>query len=90
MRITDTVYNDVTIEAYNAHEKHGTNSMYYRYATEDRRLAILTEEVGEVAHEINEGKLNNRPAVKSLLRAELVQVAAMALTWIQALDDHVN
>ena len=91
MRITDKTLNDVTAEAVRADEKHGSNSMYYRYATDDRRLTILTEEVGEVAREINEKTLDrNRVDYKVNLRSELVQVAAMAVTWIQALDDYKN
>lgn len=46
---------------------------------ESLRMAILTEEVGEVAKEI----LENRD--KDALRDELIQVAAVCLRWIERL-----
>lgn len=44
------------------------------------RLPILLEEVGEVAHALNEGK----PVAE--LRRELVHTAAVAVAWIEALE----
>lgn len=49
-----------------------------------RRLAILTEEVGEVAKEFNEAEHDGRPVDLARLRKELVQVAAMAGAWADA------
>ena len=43
------------------------------------RLAVLTEEVGEVAKGIQEKDITN-------LRYELIQVAAVAVRWIEAID----
>jgi hypothetical protein len=43
------------------------------------RLTVLVEEVGEVARAVLEGDTAS-------LRAELVQVAAVAVAWIEALD----
>jgi hypothetical protein len=43
------------------------------------KMAVLTEEVGEVARAL----LDRKPAD---LRAELVQVAAVAVAWVEALD----
>jgi NTP pyrophosphatase (non-canonical NTP hydrolase) len=43
----------------------------------DRKLAVLVEEVGEVGRALIEG---------DGLRAELVQVAAVAVAWIESLD----
>lgn len=50
----------------------------------DRRLSILVEEVGEVAR----ASLGNAGAVQDGgdLRKELVQVAAITLAWIEGLD----
>lgn len=45
------------------------------------KLAILTEEVGEVARAMCDG---------TALRGELVQVAAMALSWAQSLEDEIR
>jgi hypothetical protein len=47
------------------------------------RLSILAEEVGEVAKEVNE---LSEPGAQQRLREELVQVAAVAVAWIQVLD----
>lgn len=50
------------------------------------RLAVLTEEVGEVAREVLE--LQNLVEEKGdvdRLRTELVQVAAIAVAWVEAL-----
>mgnify|MGYP001616241009 CR=1 FL=1 len=41
-------------------------------------LAILVEEVGEVANDINERSKK--------LREELIQVAAVACCWVEAID----
>lgn len=56
------------------------------------RLAVLTEEVGEVAHELNEqiGKPARRQAhfdSQARLRDELIQVAAVCVAWLEAIDD---
>lgn len=45
---------------------------------DDRRYVVLGEEFGEVA----KAMLENDPG----LRAELIQVAAVAVTWVEALD----
>jgi NTP pyrophosphatase (non-canonical NTP hydrolase) len=47
---------------------------------EHLRLAVLTEEVGEVAKELIEGEN------KVNLRTELIQVAAVAIRWIEYLE----
>jgi len=47
-------------------------------------LAILTEEVGEVAKEIAEGRI--APFDGAAYRAELVQVAAVAVAMVEAYD----
>jgi NTP pyrophosphatase (non-canonical NTP hydrolase) len=54
------------------------------------RLAMLAEEVGEVAKETlgqAEGKLaHDNDVDRASLRKELIQVAAVAVAWIEALD----
>lgn len=44
------------------------------------KLAVLMEEVGEVAHEVNE----NTPSPADL-KEELIQVAAVAAAWAESL-----
>lgn len=80
---------DAVDECGRAHHLHGDASMAGPCHTEADRLAILTEEVGEVAKELNELRMatdNNRiDAYAERMYAELVQVAAMALTWAAVL-----
>ena len=56
--------------------------------THEMRLAILTEEVGEAAHCLTEAHLYPLGVAREMerLRVELVQVAAVAVAWIEALD----
>lgn len=49
------------------------------------RATALTEEVGEVAHAALECWRRGGPQEKANLREELVQVAALALAWLEAL-----
>ena len=66
----------VVASAREAIEKHGAESV--PFAAQEARLAILVEEVGEVAKAINE----HDPG----LRAELAQVAAVAFLWLAATE----
>lgn len=47
-------------------------------------LAILSEEVGEVSKEVNEGYFRGKST--AAYREELVQVAAVAMAAIESLD----
>ncbi len=94
------VWAEIVAERHSAHRKHGATSMESCDRFADRRLRVLLEEVGEVATVLNDREHDhaypNRPqqwhddvednAVVDL-RHELLQVAAMAVAWIAALDD---
>lgn len=54
--------------------------------TNPERLAVLAEEFGEAAHEVNETIGGHAVLNRANLRKELVQVAAVACAWIEALD----
>lgn len=56
--------------------------------TDFEALAVLVEEVGEVAHEVNEtiGREVD-PEYARRLRTELIQVAAMAIGWAARLGN---
>jgi hypothetical protein len=86
--LSDLTLSAVQAEATRAHLLHGDNSMLGAAVTESDRMAILTEEVGEVARELNEDRLGNIPPDDWRDRRvkELIQVAAMALTWVEALE----
>lgn len=75
----DTVLEDVAEERQNQIARWGKqrHSPFYW-------LAILTEEVGEVAKEIADGRV--QPFDAGAYREELVQVAAVAVAAIEALD----
>ena len=85
--ITDAPIADIIDEALRAHAKHGPNSMVH--SGEDRALAIVVEEVGEVARELNEHRLGNRThdEFRKNMRKELVQCGAMILTWLVRYED---
>jgi NTP pyrophosphatase (non-canonical NTP hydrolase) len=88
--LSDLTLSAIQAEATRAHLRHGYNSSMFNAQYGDRqRLAILTEEVGEVAHELNELVLGNlsRQKYRENLEKELIQVAAMAATWIEAMND---
>ena len=51
-------------------------------------LAILSEEVGEAAQAVLHDKFGGRAA--GTLRCELIQLAAIAVAWIECLDRHAE
>lgn len=55
--------------------------------TDLERLAVLAEEMGEVSIEVCKGIKPDRQERRVGLRAELIQVAAVALAWVAAIDD---
>lgn len=84
--LTGGTFGLVSAEMHRAEEKHGEA---WAGAVKDPRdaLAILTEEVGEVANVLNEYRLGNITAGQrdEMLLAELVQVAAVTCGQIAAL-----
>lgn len=94
------IYERIHAERIRAHAKHGPNGMEAAYYDDPAWLAVLTEEVGEVARELCEHRhiLDNagdRPHFtlehalsnhRRRLHDELVQVAAMAAAWAEAIE----
>ena len=81
------VWKEVRDERVRAHAKHGDTSMESQWVGNLRRLAILMEEVGEVAKEFNDG--HHRGAIDfKALRKELIQTAAMAGAWADAISQY--
>lgn len=70
---------DVTAGRIKAHAKHGENSIEGIAPDSPRWLSILVEEVGEASHELTYDATGS-------LRAELLDVATVAVAWIAALD----
>lgn len=81
------IYDEVAAERERAHAKHQANSMESRPAVDFSRYTILAEEVGEVAKEFNEALIRGGldQMDQAALRAELIQVAAMASAWADRL-----
>lgn len=53
---------------------------------DDRRFTVLGEEFGEVARSLLETGYGGPEGGDAHLRSELVQVAAVAVAWIEAID----
>lgn len=64
------------------HYVHQNEAIGHPSTSGDRRMTILTEEVGEVAQEV----LHDTDL--EALRDELVQVAACAVAWLEAITCH--
>jgi NTP pyrophosphatase (non-canonical NTP hydrolase) len=82
----DGIYGEVRAERERAHAKHGDTSMESFPVDDMNRFTILVEEVGEVGKEFNEARHDGRPVDLAALRKELVQTAAMALAWADAIE----
>lgn len=94
----DGIWREIVAERHRAHAKHGATSMESCDPFADRRYRVIGEEMGEVAEALNDREhemVPGRPAEwyeladdhhRAVLRAELLQVAAMAVAWIAALD----
>lgn len=82
--LSELTLDAINAEATRAHVRHGQMSMMN--GTNDRRHRILVEEVGEVARELNDAEIEARAVDRDKLVKELVQFAAMAAIWIEALE----
>jgi hypothetical protein len=76
----------VQAEALRAHLKHGDNSLLSPSATTERKLAALVEEVGEVGRALTYDNLADRDH----LVKELIQVASVALSWVESLEGGIR
>lgn len=77
------IYQEIHDERRRAVVLHGISAMDSPYLHPGKRLAILVEEVGEVAKELCVGE--GEPIDVPHLREELIQVAAMASAWADQL-----
>lgn len=80
--LSEITLSAIQAEATRARLKHGEHSMLGEKYSSGERLAILVEEVGEVAHELTYDQSGDRD---KLVR-ELIQVAAMAASWVEFLE----
>jgi NTP pyrophosphatase (non-canonical NTP hydrolase) len=75
----EDIFDQIMEEIQRQRVKHGPQGEMFSQPT-DMKSWILFEEVGEVAHALNE----HMPIEE--VRKELVQVAAVAVAWIEAID----
>lgn len=88
-----TTITDIDAEIARQVSLHGEGSVT-EIGREELRVAILTEEVGEIARCVCEAIKYERGGIvvamsdhlRSALKQELVQVAAVAVAWLEALD----
>lgn len=79
----DSIVEDIKLERDRQKSKFGKDQ--YKEKSDDRCLAILVEEVGEAANELNGQHSGNEPLDYTRLRKELIQVATVTMAWIDAL-----
>jgi hypothetical protein len=89
----EAIISDLTITAARAaalaaHLKHHDHTALNPAMPGLGKLAILAEEVGEVAHELTYDVAGDQGQKRVRLERELLQVAAVALTWIESLNPH--
>lgn len=58
--------------------------------THAEAMTVLSEEVGEVAHEVNEGIGPNRSVDKRRLLKELIETAAVAVSWAEKVKREIE
>jgi NTP pyrophosphatase (non-canonical NTP hydrolase) len=80
LRDDHRLYREVLNARRNAHRKHGENSIESQPSDSPRWMAILAEELGEVAHCLTYDGPHDE------LRAELIDVLAVASAWVCAID----
>lgn len=72
----------VQAESLRAHLKHGDKSLLNPDMSMVEKLAALVEEVGEVARALTyDARTDQDHLVK-----ELIQVASVALTWVESIE----
>ena len=86
LSVHPTTYTEIDEERIRAHRKHAASGQSMEQVDVDHplRFPVLVEEVSEVAKALNEG------ATREELRAELIQVAAMAAAWAEAITREIT
>lgn len=85
-RLRADIWAEIAAERARAHAKHGATSMEAQHPGDLLRLAILTEEIGEVARLFNDARHRGDAIDYPALRKELIQCAAMAGGWADAIE----
>lgn len=81
--ISNLTMSAVLAACFSAINKHGKHQTTLSDQMDSReKLTILVEEVGEVAHQLTHDVADDTDA----LTKELLQVASVALMWVESLD----
>lgn len=87
---TGDALSDVNEERFRQEELRRSGKFYWTCAdvgpSDEAKLAVLSEEVGEVARLVVESVIDPKRRDKKKLREELIQVAAVAVAWAEALS----
>lgn len=84
LRHADRLGREILAARARAHAKHGDNSIEGLPADSPEWLAILVEEVGEVAHALTYDSAPDAETRRRNLEGELVDVLAVASAWLDA------
>ena len=81
MDVQEQVLLDIKSARAIADQKWGTEESipFFNFASDDRILTILTEEVGEVARALLDGDPDN-------LRLELLDIAQVVTAWLERIE----
>jgi len=85
------VYEAIELEVNYQEEKWGSNEDADRAGQHPMEwFIILAEEFGEVAQALNEWHFRNRFEGMALVRDELIQCAAVAVSWLQVINQWIG
>ena len=85
LALSELTLRAIQAEATRAHLRHGEHSMLAA-GTDERRMRIALEEFGEVARELNDAEIEERPVDRDKLVKELIQCSAMFASWVEYLE----
>lgn len=81
--LQELLFEEIVEERRQQDAKWGPNSL--RCVDPCQRLCVLVEEVGEAAQVVNDLRDPGKSVKSTRLREELIQVAAVALAWLEVL-----
>ena len=88
-KLQKEIFRKIAAERARQEEIHGENSIVRRDPLGFESYAVLGEEVGEVGRALLDSKFDpNFPETsREELKIELVQVAAVVVAWLEALEE---
>ena len=88
-KLQKEIFREIVIERHRQEAIHGENSIVKKNPLGFESYAVLGEEVGEVGRALLDCSFDpNFPnTARNDLERELIQVAAVAVAWLEALED---